>query len=194
MATRGRPGGRGAAGGRGERSPRLGRILVVSGVLLVLTLAAVSLVADVRELGPLARSFDRHLLLPIFLLAPANYVFRFYKWTILLRRAGLRVPPRLSLTIFLAGLSMTVTPAKAGEILKAHYLKETVGVPYRTSAPVVVAERVLDSASMLVLAVAGAVTGVGAAAGLSTFRYGVWIVGASAVGLLAVVLLLRSEA
>ncbi len=186
--------------------PRLGRVLVLSLVLLVLTLAGVSLVADIRELGPLARAFDRHLLLPIFLLAPANYVFRFYKWTILLRRAGLRVPVRPSLTIFLAGLSMAVTPAKAGELVKAYYLKETLGVPYRTSTPVVVAERVLDSASVLVLAVVGAVAGAaagvgadrvgvprfGAAAGLASCRYGAWILGASAVGLAAAVLFLRS--
>jgi uncharacterized membrane protein YbhN (UPF0104 family) len=181
------------------------RWLVLSLVVLVLTVAGVSLVADLGRLGALgelARSFDHRFLLPIFLLAPANYLFRYYKWTILLRRAGLSVPPRLSLTIFLAGLSMTVTPAKAGELVKAHYLKETLGVPFEVSTPVIVAERVLDSASVLVLAVGGAVAGLasGAGAGLSAgptagaaiLRLALWSLLVSAAGLAAVVLFLRS--
>jgi uncharacterized protein (TIRG00374 family) len=162
-------------------------------VLLVLTLAGVSLVSDLSQLGGLARTFDRRLLLPIFLLAPANYVFRYYKWTILLRRAGLRVPPGPSLTIFLAGLSMTVTPAKAGELIKTHYLKETLGVPYAVSAPVVIAERVLDSASVLILALAGTAAGIGAVAGRTGVDYATYVVAASAIGLALAVLLLRSR-
>lgn len=169
------------AGGSGA----VRRGLVLSLVLLVLTLAAVGLVSDVGQLGALARAFDRRLLLPILLLAPANYAVRFYKWTVLLRRDGLRVPFRLSLTIFLAGLSMTVTPGKVGELVKAHYLKETLGVAYEASIPVVVAERVLDSASVLLLAVTGLV------AGIASFRYGPWIIGMSAAGLALTVAFLR---
>lgn len=192
------------AGAAGSSPPagtsRLGRGLLLSVVLLVLSVAGVSLVSDLDRLGALARAFDRRLLLPIFLLAPANYVFRYYKWTILLRRAGIKAPPGLSLTIFLAGLAMTVTPAKAGELIKAHYLKETLNVPYAVSTPVVVAERVLDSASVLLLALAGVVAGVGttvvgsgAGAGSTWFRLGAYIVAASALGLTLVVLFLRSR-
>ena len=207
MSTSGGSGERGRGGATAERAAavrpdgRWRRWLILSLVVLVLTVAGVSLVADIGRLGALgdlARSFDRRLLLPIFLLAPANYLFRYYKWTILLRRAGLSVPPRLSLTIFLAGLAMTVTPAKAGELIKAHYLKETLGVPFEVSTPVVVAERLLDSASVLVLAVVAAVAGLasgpalGPTVGGGVLRLALWLMLASAAGLAAVVLFLRS--
>jgi len=155
-------------------------------VLLVLALAAVGFVADLGQLASLASAFDRRLIIPVFLLAPANYVFRYYKWTILLSRAAVRIPRGLSLGVFLAGLSMTITPAKAGELIKAHYLKEAAGIPYEKSVPVVVGERVLDSASVVILALAGVV------GGSALSRYGPWIAGLSAAGLAAAVLFLRS--
>jgi uncharacterized membrane protein YbhN (UPF0104 family) len=183
------------------------RRLLLSVVLLIVTLAGVGLVTDLTDLGPPAQAFDRRLLLPILFLAPANYAFRYWKWTILLRRAGLALPPRLSLIVFLAGLSMTVTPAKAGELIKAHYLKETLDVPYAVSTPVIVAERVLDSVAVLVLALAGAVALAGGAGdapsgsgappgtpGASAIAgFGLEVVAVAAAGLLLVVVFLRSS-
>jgi len=67
------------------------------------------------------------------------------------------VPAWRSFGIFVAGLSMTISPAKLGEVLKCGLLRRSFAVPVRRSAPVVLAERVTDATGVVVLAVAGGV-------------------------------------
>jgi len=115
-------------------------------------------------------------------LALANYALRFCKWELYLRRLGIRVPLGDSLQIFLAGFSLTMTPGKVGEVLKAYLLRETHGVPMARTAPTVVAERLTDLIALLALAIGG----VGAlAAGGRTFM---WFAG----GLVAAILIVAS--
>src|SRR5437764_518800 len=57
--------------------------------------------------------------------------------------------------VFGAGLSLSITPAKLGELLKSYLLREMHGVPAPRTAPIVVAERVTDLIALLVLAVIG---------------------------------------
>jgi uncharacterized membrane protein YbhN (UPF0104 family) len=89
-------------------------------------------------------------------LASANYLLRFAKWELYLRRLGVRIPLGDSLRIFLAGFSLTVTPGKIGEVLKAYLLREAHGVPMARTAPTVLAERATDLVALVVLAVGGA--------------------------------------
>ena len=94
-------------------------------------------------------------------LAAINYLLRFLKWELYLRRLGVRIPLRDSFGIFLSGFSLTVTPGKVGEVLKSYLLREAHGVPMARTAPIVVAERLTD----LVALAAIALVGVGALAG-----------------------------
>jgi uncharacterized protein (TIRG00374 family) len=89
-------------------------------------------------------------------LAAVNYGLRFLKWEFYLWKLGVRVPRGRSLAIFLSGFSLTVTPGKVGEVLKSYLLRETDGVEMARSAPIVVAERVTDLISLLLLALLGA--------------------------------------
>ncbi len=79
------------------------------------------------------------------------YVFRFLKWELSLRwlhvrRGALHRPlsVRASAAIFLAGLSMSVTPGKLGEVVRSSILKSNHGVPFTKTAPFVVADRAAD--------------------------------------------------
>lgn len=94
-------------------------------------------------------------------LAAINYLLRFLKWELYLRRLGVRIPLRDSFGIFLSGFSLTVTPGKVGEVLKSYLLREAHGVPMARTAPIVVAERLTD---LVALASLGLI-GVGALAG-----------------------------
>ena len=97
--------------------------------------------------------------LPVLLgLSLANYVVRFIRWELYLRMLDIRVDLRTSLSIFLAGLAMTITPGKIGEFLKSYLLKESAGVPMARSAPIVFVERVTDLLSLLLLASFGVAT------------------------------------
>ena len=94
-------------------------------------------------------------------LAAINYLLRFLKWELYLRRLGVRIPIRDSFGIFLSGFSLTVTPGKVGEVLKSYLLREVHGVPMARTAPIVVAERLTDLVALASLALVG----VGALAG-----------------------------
>ncbi|HVZ73623.1 MAG TPA: lysylphosphatidylglycerol synthase transmembrane domain-containing protein [Polyangia bacterium] len=89
------------------------------------------------------------------LLAAGNYLVRFGRWQYYLRVLGLRIEPRDSLLVFFAGFSLTVTPGKLGEAVKAFLLRASHGIPVARTAPIVVAERVTDLLALLVLALAG---------------------------------------
>src|SRR4029077_10005384 len=88
-------------------------------------------------------------------LALTNYLLRFVRWQLYLRRQNVRGPVASSFYVFMAGLSLSITPAKLGEILKSYLLREMHDVPAPRTAPIVVAERVSDLVALLVLAVVG---------------------------------------
>ena len=97
------------------------------------------------------------LLVLVLLMAPLNYALRFAKWQMYGRRLGLaHIPWRGSLTIFLAGFGLTITPGKVGELVKSWLLWDRYGVPAASTAPMVFADRLTDGCAMLVLATAGA--------------------------------------
>ena len=54
------------------------------------------------------------------------------------------------LKIFFASFALTLTPGKAGELVKGYFLKET---PLTTTAGILFAERIMDLAAVLILAV-----------------------------------------
>ncbi len=96
-------------------------------------------------------------------------------------RVEIDVPTSRSFTIFVAGLTMTITPAKLGELLKCGLLKRSFDVPVRRSAPVVLAERITDATGVVVLAVVGG-------AGVHNWP----LLAAAVVAVVAVVVLVRS--
>ena len=93
-------------------------------------------------------------------LSSINYALRFWKWELCLGWLRVRQDaPELGLgrsaTIYLAGLSMSVTPGKVGEVLRSVLLRASDGVPFARTAPVVVADRLTDLVALVVLAAVG---------------------------------------
>ena len=97
------------------------------------------------------------LLLPVLLaLAFANYVLRYIKWGWYCTRLRVRVPGHTNFYIFLAGLAMSFTPIKVGELIKGYYLKQIASTSYLKSTPMVIMERVTDLVAIALLGAAGA--------------------------------------
>lgn len=61
-----------------------------------------------------------------------------------------------SLSIFMSGLIMSVTPGKMGELLKSYLVKQINGTSISKTAPIVFAERATDFLSLTILALVGA--------------------------------------
>jgi len=136
--------------------------IVLSLVLGLAVIAAVSFYADFPHLLQAFRLFPWALLPAILGLTLLNYSLRFVKWDYYLHCLDLRVPRLVSLKIFIAGLSMAITPGKVGELLKSYFIKRYNGIPMSRTAPVIMAERLTDGLAMLLLAAGGlALYGIG---------------------------------
>lgn len=93
------------------------------------------------------------LIVPVLLLKLVSWFFRFLQWHYYLGviHARDKISVFDSVLLFVSGFTMAVTPGKLGEMLKTVVLKAKTGVPIATSAPVVVAERVVDGVAVLIL-------------------------------------------
>lgn len=132
--------------------PRSALWLVIAAVL---GFAVLSLVGDVTNIGQPLTGFAWPAFAAACALALANYGLRWVRWEIYLRRQGVCVPRSSSLIVFMAGLSLSITPAKLGELVKSYLLREMHDIPAPKTAPIVVAERVSDLVALLILAVIG---------------------------------------
>lgn len=126
--------------------------MVLLGMAVV---AAISFAADFKSTVSALRSF-KVVYLPLILgLTFVNYLLRFVKWHYFLKLINVTISLKDSFTIFLSGLAMTITPGKAGELLKSLLLKELKGVAVSRTAPVVFTERLSDGFGLIVLSLTG---------------------------------------
>jgi uncharacterized protein (TIRG00374 family) len=124
-------------------------------IAVVIAVGAMSMLGDVRHLGDALAEFRWSAFGAALGLALANYALRWVRWQFYLGRQQVRVPLASSAIVFAAGLSLSITPAKLGELLKSYLLREMHDVPAPRTAPIVVAERVSDLVALLVLALIG---------------------------------------
>jgi len=123
------------------------------------------LFSDARHVGQAISMIDLRWIPLFFLLPLVNYFFRFLKWHYFLHRIDIDLSFGRSLQVFVSGFAMTVSPGKLGELLKCYLLRDREGLPVSRTSPVVVAERITDLISMILIAFTGILL-VGGRAGL----------------------------
>tara|TARA_B100000530_G_C15881259_1_gene457541 strand:- start:148 stop:1119 length:972 start_codon:yes stop_codon:yes gene_type:complete len=104
---------------------------------------------DIEEVGA---TFPWWILLPVTGLTFLNYGLRFLKWRYFLHRLQVPMPLREDAWNFTAGLSMALSPGKAGELLKPYVVRERTGVPMATTIPALISEKLTDGIAVLILA------------------------------------------
>ena len=107
--------------------------------------------STIDEIGNLPISY----LLAGLGLALSNYLLRFLRWAFYLKVLKIEAPVVISALVFLSGLAMSITPGKAGELVKCYLLNSKTQVPVSRSAPVVVMERLTDVISVIILGLTG---------------------------------------
>lgn len=129
-------------------------ISIAAGALVYL---AFSIYADFDKLISAFIHFS-WLWLPVILaLSFMNYIFRFIKWQYYLNILEIKLSYKTSFLIFLSAFTMSVTPGKMGEVLKSYLLKEENGTPVSKTAPIVLAERLTDFVSIVLLCISGSI-------------------------------------
>jgi hypothetical protein len=141
-------------------SPLLRKTLIAVAIGVALYVIAL-LVFGVQEVSEELARFSLSALFIALGASSLNYLLRFWKWELCLRwlQVREREAPDLTLTrsliIYLAGLSMSVTPGKVGEVLRSSLLRASDGVPFARTAPVVVADRLTDLIALVLLTLVG---------------------------------------
>lgn len=151
-------------------------------MLAILVVSGLALFGDTRQLATALRDFRWWLVAPILALTLWNYALRFVKWQLYLHALDVTdLPKTTSGLVFLSGFSMSITPGKVGELIKAVLLRRLTGAPVNRTSAIIAAERLTDGLAMIALA----------AIGLIQFNYGRPFLAVAAVAAVAVVLLLQ---
>jgi uncharacterized protein (TIRG00374 family) len=132
--------------------------IIFSFILGFSVIVGLAIVGDVNKMAAVLNRFEWWLLVPVLALVTLNYVIRFFRWQYYLKIVGNgadKIAIGDSAVIFFSNLSMSMTPGKAGELLKSYLLNRINGTPMMVSAPIVMAERVMDGLAMLILASIG---------------------------------------
>ncbi len=135
---------------------RLGRNLVLAIALAVVVYLVLIVFSNFGELTRALADFNLALIPVILGLVSLSYVGRFFRWLYYLRVLKVSVPLWTNAAIFAAGLSMTVSPGKLGEVLKSVFVRQASGAAIARTAPAVVAERATDGTGMVAWGFIGA--------------------------------------
>ena len=82
---------------------------------------------------------------------------RFLKFEYYTKVLDIKIDRKMNFVIFLSSFIMSVTPGKVGEVFKSYLLKEQNGTPISKSAPIILAERITDFISLIMLSLVGAI-------------------------------------
>ncbi|MDC3416699.1 lysylphosphatidylglycerol synthase transmembrane domain-containing protein [Aquibacillus salsiterrae] len=132
-------------------SARLVPKLLTGLVVGVLVVAGFLLFADLQKVLDTIRRMPGEWLLLAFILTFISYLVRLWKWHVFSRWSGFTIGFFDNAAIFFIGLMMSITPGKAGELLKGYYLEKRAGVSYAASIPVIFYDRLTDVLAMLAL-------------------------------------------
>lgn len=145
-----------------QSTDRLGRRILWGTVFGVVVYGLIAAFMDARAVAAVLVNFPSEVFAAALGLSVVNYSIRWVKWHYYLRRLGFEVPTGESALVFVAGLTMSITPGKVGEVLKSVLLHRSRGLSVAATAPIVVAERVTDLFGLIVIA----------AFGIAVFDYG----------------------
>lgn len=126
-------------------------IVVIFGIIMFYVLFAIY--SDIEKLKENYQQINLVYLFPIILILSCTLFFRGLIQKFLLKQIGIEISIKQSFLLFLAGLSMIVTPGGSGQMIKSYFLKEQHGYPISKSLPLVYAERFHDLLAVSILVV-----------------------------------------
>ncbi|SFD86388.1 conserved hypothetical protein [Lentibacillus persicus] len=132
-------------------SSRLIPRLMIGLIFGIIVVAVFLLLGDLQNVSGVMTEMPLSFLGLAFLFTFLSYLMRLWKWHAFSRWAAFPVDLKENASIFFIGLMMSITPGKAGELIKSYLLRRKSGVPFAKSAPVVVYDRLSDLLAMLAL-------------------------------------------
>lgn len=128
--------------------------ILIAFILGFIVFLTISLYGHITEVKAYLINFPVSLAVLVLFLTLINYLLRYLRFRYLTGCLKVRLGLLDSLSIWLSGLSMTVTPGKSGELIKAYLIKKLNRGPrvsFAAMASLVIFERFSDAVGTLVL-------------------------------------------
>ena len=131
------------------------RALLLAVLGSVLVYAVLAALTDAQAVASALRDFPLTTLAAMVALTLACYGLRAVRWRFLVGRVNCPLGYRDAAYIQFSGMTMTVTPGKLGEVLKAYLAHQICGLRMSRGVAIVFCERLADLIAVLVLSVGG---------------------------------------
>jgi glycosyltransferase 2 family protein len=118
-----------------------GFAIVISIAIFYIMLATF---ADISTVSKYIHQLKFHFVLLILLSFSASIILRSIRQFLILRYIDINLSFRDNLVLYVAGLSMSITPLSLGQSIKSHYLLKNQRQPISKTLPIVLVERYYD--------------------------------------------------
>lgn len=127
---------------------KLVSLLILTGILW----SGLTLFSDTDHILESVKHLSMRRMLTVLGLSSINYWIRVIRFNWLTQRvAQAPIKKDVNTIIFFSGLSMNLTPARIGELVKAYFQQKLFGESFARMAPIVFVERLSDSLAMLLM-------------------------------------------
>lgn len=125
--------------------------ILITVISIVLFYFAFTIYSDFEKIQEIYKNVEWSYLFPIFGILFATIFIRSIIQRYLLKLIGIEVQIKHSFLLFLAGLSMIITPGGSGVLIKSYFIKMKYGYSVTKSMPLVFVERFFELVGIVVL-------------------------------------------
>ena len=111
-------------------------ILIV--VISILIYVSFLIISDINLISKEFTNFQYEYLPLILVLISSGFFSLILRWNLLLKKSGINIPNTSSILIFMSGVSLSIVPGKAGELIKSELLKIKFDVPRSKSVSLII--------------------------------------------------------
>ena len=129
------------------------RKVIISIIVTILFYVIFVAFSDFSQFSERISHFELVLTPLILLVVICSIFLHALRYHYFLKIVGIKLKFRKSLSVYLAGLSMELTPAKSGELIRSYILKENYDAPYIKTVPLVPLERITNLSGLLIIAI-----------------------------------------
>ena len=124
-------------------------------VITIFIYVSFLVISDVNSVLDDFSNFKFEYLPIIITLIISGYVSLILKWNLLLKKSDIHIPTKSSILIFMGGVSLTIIPGKAGELIKSELLKIKFDVPRSKSISIILVEQVYNGIGLTITSLFG---------------------------------------
>ncbi len=100
--------------------------------------------SDISSLESHSISFKYEYVFIILIFVVISWIPLFFRWRLLCKNLGLNIPFRVDFLVYVAGFTLSITPAKVGELLRTQILRDKSGIQRTQTTPLIFIEKFYD--------------------------------------------------